>query len=471
MRENDRGTGAFLPAVMSIVVGAILPALLLFSTLHYLLTDVDFYTRLVKRMDLVASVVELNNARVDARVRDELEGELGLHEFEKKAEYSRVKFEKARDFYDRLNKTRDYMELENTIRMLDQKASGGGNSSAEKEMSAARLKLREIESYREHNEAAIDGAYLAFGAAREEMDKAEAEYDERNAEGLRIAKKHRGTLSVKFNEDMEMLGPRLRTILDERIIDGALRRELAKHLEFITAYGKQKAGGNVSHDKGTGEPLVRLPRHSLSLWVEDEVGGVRVKRHLLSQVFVDEIRKAPSLRNRALLLGLFRMSDSGIGEYFSGRYLKKAGLTLNEGIIQMRPMELRGSAAKKYEWIMIGASYGGLVKYAGGLLFMLFVLYMFFSRANPVYRRAWFKRALLYPSLTVILLSLIMLALSKFLFDVVPFLLPDAATAGLASVAFKSLAVSLCIPVIIVFAIPALAGFLAGLAGRGSGRG
>jgi hypothetical protein len=401
-------------------------------------------------------------------VRDEIDGELGLYEYEKKAEYSRVKFEKARDFYDRLNKTRAYIDLENKIRILDNNANGNGNVSTEKEMSAARLKLREIESYREQNEAAIDGAYRAFGAAREEMEKTEAEYDERNAEGLRIAKKHRGTLSVKLNEDMEILGPRLRTILNERIIDNALRRELAKHLEFITAYGKQKSDGNVFRDEGTGEPAIRLPGHSLSLWVEDDVGGVRLKRHLLSQVFVDEIRKAPSLKNKALLQGLFRMSDSGIGEYFSGRYLKKAGLTLNEGVIQMRPQELRGSAAKKYEWIMIGASYGGLVKYGGGIYFMLFVLYMIFSRENPVSRRAWFKRALFYSSLIVIFLSMITLVLSLFIFEVVPFLLPDAMTAGLAAVAFKSLAVSICIPVMIVFVVPALAGLLVGLVNRAS---
>ena len=465
---GGKSAGGMFFSAVSLAVMIILPALGLVSVLHMAFTRSLYYTGVLKGSYLLNAFVEGRNTATDRRAREEIDRDVRLDEYEIAASQWKEKITRARESFDRLNRNGEFEVLEKKLAEVkamswkDAKERFPDEKSFEERRDAETAKLggkmRDIETYREKNAAAIDRAEKDFELAKEKLEDAREELEEKTGEAARIIERHRDTFAARLTGDLARLSPLLTPLLNEKLIDGAVKREIEKQLEFLCTYRRQVWLCNViPAGTGSGGPSVMVPPVMISLWVDDAGGG---RRHLLSQVFVEEIRKEPALENRTLLLAMFRASDTVLGEYLAGRYLKKAGLSLEDGVIRMQPPVLEGGAAVTFQRVMMCATYGGYLKYAAGALVILYLVFLILWPVSRMMKLAWLGRVFLYPSVLMIISSIALIAASRIVFDISPYLVPDAMLLGFAKNIARAAAFYLAVPIIIIF----LPLFLSGLA-------
>jgi hypothetical protein len=466
MAGDGKSAGVALFSAVSLAAMVIIPALVFASVLHLVFTNSIYYTGVLKGSYLLNAFVEGRNAAADRSARGEIDRDVRLDEYEIAAARWKEKYTRAREAFERANRNAEYEALERKLAEVkaaswkDAKGRFPDEKSFEESRDAETAKLGEkmrgIETYRENNAEVIGRAEKEFEIAKEKLEEAHEELEEKTGEAASIIERHRDTFAARLTADLERLGPRLTPLLNEKLIDGAVKREIEKQLEFICTYERQVETGAVRVAGGEG-PMVRVPPVMITLWV-DEAGGGR--RHLLSQVFVEEIRKAPVLENRALLLSMFRMSDNVLGEYLANRYLKKAGVSINDGIIRLQPPVLEGAPAVVFQGVMMGASYGVYLKYAAGGFFVLYIVFLILVPVSRRMKLSWLGRICLYPSVLIILGSIALMIASGIIFDISPYLVPDAMLIGFAKNIARAAAFYLAVPIVIIF----LPLFLAGLA-------
>ncbi len=462
--------------IVAMLMMIIFPLLLIASLLHFLFTSVDFYIEVLKGSYLIRAFVEGRNDEMNRRIRDEIEEKVHLDEFAIIAQRSKEKYEREKGRFEKINKTKEYLLFEKQLKEI-RKASyeEAGRSFAnekafeafqEKEIARLRKALSEIESYREAHEEDIEKVEEDLDRANQDMERAMEALREKNEEAQEIIEKHKGTFAARINDDMRRILPVLEPMFNKKIIDGTVRREVENLLAFFADYPRQKMLANVYYEKkGHEHPAlrIRLPRMTFSLWV-DEAGKVR--RHILSDVFVEEIAKVKGLRNRMLFTTVFRLSDTVIGEYFANRLLKNAGISIQEGIINMPPMVLEGEAAEMVQSIMIFATYGGYIQVFAGAILTLFIIYLILSKIPRRNKFLWLKRIFFWPSLAMMIASIGLIIVSRYIFEVFPYIFPDAMLVGFAKNIAYSLAWCLALPMAGVFFIFLLIGFFAGTAAK-----
>ncbi|MCX7679331.1 MAG: hypothetical protein N2316_08930, partial [Spirochaetes bacterium] len=354
--------------IFSLCMIVFLPITIFLTVAYYLFTSPDFYIEVLKGSYLLRAFVEGKNDEMNKRIRDEIEEKVRLDEFAIAAQRSKERFEKAKARFEKVNKTNEYVRAENRlkeIRKSTYEKEGKAFASKkefeefrEKEIARLRKVLADIESYREANEEEIEKIEDELEIAQREMEQAQEALQEKTDEAQEIIEKHKGTFAGRLNDDMRLLMPVLEPILHEKILDGVVRNQIIQQLDFIRSYPQQKLQGNVYYERKEGEEKslrIRLPQITISLWVDDAQKG---KRHILSDVFVEQIEKVEGLKNRFLFTSIFRLSDSIIAEYLANRFLREHGIRIREGVITMQPLVLEGNAAKSFQMIMLIGTYG-----------------------------------------------------------------------------------------------------------------
>ena len=130
------------------------------------------------------------------------------------------------------------------------------------------------------------------------------------------------------------------------------------------------------------ELKIRVPDLSISLWVKGESGATMERRHLISEIFVDEIHRFKDIKNKSLFITLFRFAESSLGEFLGESYLKKYGLTLNNGVLKLKSNVISGSTARSMEKIMAVLTYGKYLIYISPAVLLLLIVYFIFSRLD-----------------------------------------------------------------------------------------
>lgn len=462
MEGGGTPAGRVFGAAVTAAAMSIIPLLLFGAIIHAALTSSLYYTEVLKGSYLLNAFVEGKNASVDRAAREEIDRDVALDTYVTTAAQSRENHDRARAKFENANRTAEYVVLEKKLAET-RGASWAGATAAipdekvfeerrDAEIASLRSRLREIEEYRGKNGRAIERAESEYEDARDRMKDAQSELEDKNHEAAAIIDRHRAAFSARITGDLAALAPRLGPLLNEKLIDGAVKREIEKQLDFLRAERGVVEGGEL-----------RLPPVTISLWVDEASGG---RRHLLSQVFVDEIRKAPDIQNRGFLLALFRMSDTALGEYMAGRFLRKAGLSLDDGVIRMQPPPLEGGAAAVLRRVMTAAVLGRYLKYAAGALFVLYLAFLLIISAPWKRKLSWLGGGLLYPSALVILASVALVIASRVVFDISPYLVPDAMLLGFAKNIARAAAAYLAVPNVLVFFPLALAGLAMKMAAR-----
>ncbi|TAL37058.1 MAG: hypothetical protein EPN93_06425 [Spirochaetes bacterium] len=453
----------------------VIPLLTLATLMHFLATSSAFYTGIIKRTGFLTAFIESKNWETNRNIQDEIERKVKLRDAATAFERAKEEYAQAKSRYDDLNRTREYEQAKKRRGELsDTSFDDVKDLYATKERFEAFRRdelanldalVTQIEKHRKEHKKEIKKLEGPMDEAEDRFDDVKSAYEDKQVQARRIAEKHRGSLGAKVFADFELLEPRLTRLLNERLVEGALRGEIEKCIAFLASYETQRAYGRVF--ESGGGVSIRLPDIALSLRVDDDSLGVRRSRHLLSEVFVDEIGRSNLVQNPALYAAMFRLFDSSLGESLGKSFLGKYGASLQNGVLTMTGAVLEGEAAETARLVMLVLSWGRYLVYTLAGTVLLFLGLLVFSRRERSARRAALARLLVYPS-AVIVLAGAALILGAHVYTW--FMLPpagDILLERLASSAARECSLFVGLPVMALFS----ALFITGLATRGKRKG
>ncbi len=243
--------------------------------------------------------------------------------------------------------------------------------------------------------------------------------DDKYEDAEEIRKSEKGSLTGTIFKDLEKLEPGLTKILNEKLIEKDVKRELEKALAFLSTYYQQKEQGKVYIKSAREDERIKVlhvvfPRFSIDLKVDDYYRGQNRKRHLLSEILVDEINKHDDLQNSGKFTTIFKVADTSLGEYFANKYMKDFGLSISNGLIKINPPVLKEEKAEAVEKAMLAITWSKLLQYAIGEFIIVLFIYLLFARVDKQLKLKSFERLFLIPSLIILFLSFSILLFTKF---------------------------------------------------------
>ncbi|HOT46145.1 MAG TPA: hypothetical protein PLM53_20490 [Spirochaetota bacterium] len=429
-------------AIVSAAAFIVIPAAAIAAIIITILLQPDFYTGVLKDGKFITAFVEAKSWQVEKDITDEIERDVQITQYTKEYEAIKSQYEQAKEEYSRISRDDEMEALKKqrgelkSLKWKDVKDTFPDEKSFEKnreeELKNIKERITAIEEYQDQNSDRIKTAKKTMKKALGEYEDALSTLEDKKKDAEKIAEKHRNTLTGKLYADLERIEGPLTKILNDRLIDKAVRSEIEKVLRFLTSYDSQIEQRNIYYARIregeglTGRSLrVRFPDIAISLWVEDDSKGAPKRKHVLSQMMVEELDRIDSLENKVLLKTLFRLSDTSLGEYFTGKYLKKLGLTIDGGVIRLANFTLKDEKAEIVSDVMEYLSWGQYAVYGAAGLLVLFVLYLVFSTVERGRKLAMLKRLFIYPSLLVLLACGAFVVASRNIFSYYPDFIQD----------------------------------------------
>ncbi|MEM7182484.1 MAG: hypothetical protein AAF518_16335, partial [Spirochaetota bacterium] len=335
----------------------------------------------------------------------------------------------------------------------------------EKEEKRIEKELEQIKDYRDTNEDAIEKVEDIYKNSKDKYEDLMEDLDDKYEDAEDIRKSEKGSLTGTIFKDLEKLEPGLTKILNEKLIEKDVKRELEKALGFLSSYYQQKEQGKVYIKSAREDERIKVlhvvfPRFSIDLKVDDYHRGQNKKRHLLSEILVDEINKHNDLENSGKFTTIFKVADTSLGEYFANKYMKDFGLSISNGLIKINPPVLKEEKAEAVEKAMLAITWSKYLKYViAGLIVLLFI-YMFFSKVDRKTKLKSVQRVFLVPSLLVLFLSFSVLLFSRFVLDYYPDLFTDIAVKNYFEAMAFVVAKAVFYPFLVVFGAMFLLGIL-----------
>lgn len=463
--------------IASTVAIIVIPAAIVAAIVITVLLRPGFYTGILKDGKFITAFVEAKSWQVEKNINDEIERDVQITRFTREYEEIKSRHEQAKDDYIRISRDDEMESLEKQrgelkgLKWKEVKDTFPDEESFDKnredELRNLKERIASIEEYRDRNSDQIKTARRAMKKAEEEYDDALSTLEDKKKEAEKIAERHRDTLVGKLYGDLERIEGPLSKILNDKLIDMAVRGEIEKVLRFLTSYDRQIEQKNIYYARMkdteglTGRSLrVRFPDIAISLWVEDNSKGTPRRKHVLSQLMVDELDTIESLENRVLLKTLFRLSDTSLGEYFTGKYLKKLGLTIDGGIIRLTNLVLKDEKAEIASDVMEVLSWGQYAPYGAGGLLLIFILYLLFSTVDRRRKLAMLKRLFIYPSLLVLLACGAFVVASRNIFSYYPDFIQDLSVRSYVKHLSFTAAWHFIMPMLIVFGALFVAGLI-----------
>ncbi|MBN2080389.1 MAG: hypothetical protein JW838_15570 [Spirochaetes bacterium] len=462
--------------IINIMVLVLIPPIIVAAMAITVILRPGFYTGILKQGRLITAYVEGRNWDIEKRINDEIERELQMSRHAGELDRARFRHEKTLAVLTDIRKDEEFESLERErkeIKGLNWKDVSTTFPTREaftrfrdQELRRIDERLAEIREHRSAHEERIEAAEDEMIAARKEYDAALSVMEDKEKEAKKIAERHRDESSDSVYSDLARIEGPLTKILNERLIDGEVRYEIEKFLAFITDYDRQVEERKIYYVRsarggifGLRSLRVRLPSISLSLWVDDESPGGR-KRHVLSDLLADEVKRIEGLQNRFLLTTLFRLSDTRLGEYVGGKRLAGLGLSIRNGVIHMPGPVLDGEHAETAALVMRILSIARYAPYGAAGVLLLYILYLFFSTVERRRKLVAMKRLFIYPSLLVIAACGALLWASLNIFTYYPGFLGDlAARSYIRHLGFTA-AWHFAAPLFIVFGSLLVAGLL-----------
>lgn len=475
--------------IVSIAAFIIIPAATIAAIIITVLLQPGFYTGVLKDGKFITAFVEGKSWQVEKDINEEIERDVQITKFTREYEEIKTRYEQAKDEYSRISRDDEMEALKKqrgdlkSLKWKEVKDTFPDKESFDKnrddELKNIKERITAIEEYQDQNSDQIKTARKAFKKAKGDYEDALSTLEDKKKEAEKIAEKHRDTLTGKLYADLERIEGPLSKILNDKLIDRAVRGEIEKVLRFLTSYDSQIEKKNIYYARTkdieglTGRSLrVKFPDIAISLWVEDTSKGAPRQKHVLSQLMVDELDTIESLENRMLLKTLFRLSDTSLGEYFTGKYLKKLGLTIDGGVIRLSNLVLKDEKAEILSDAMEVLSWGQYAPYGAGGLLLAFILYLVFSTVDRRRKLAMIKRLFIYPSFLVLAACGALVAASRNIFSYYPDIIQDLSVRSYVKHLSFTAAWHFIMPMLIIFGALFFTGLiirklLAGKASRG----
>lgn len=456
--------------IINIIAIIILPFLILSTILYELLTSPVLYATILKQTDFIETFVQAKNLEITQNIQDEIDKKVGLASYTLTYQAIQRQYQEAKQAYELINKDSEYEKLQqqydeikrlsyNDVRQaFDNKELFERNKAAELEK--IKTHIASIEQYRKDHKDDIEAAKKKLQEIEDAFEDARDEYNEKQEEANKIIQKHRTTFAAQLNDDLKLLKPAFTKIINEKLIDGNIIPLVEKYINFFTSYDAIKSE-YILELTDTGNPLypkkvlqILLPDITISLWTHEN----GVKKHILSNILVEEIKNTPDLKNKVFLTTVFTFADSAIGELLARSFLKKYGVWFDNGVIYKHNIVLTGDTADSIITIIQILSYARYLVYITAILSVLYLLFILLSAADRKAKLLWLKRLLVYPSGICVLLGVIGILL--------PFILikQSQSLSLLSAQIVRTIALhtSLCImvPVMVVFVVLCAGGLL-----------
>jgi hypothetical protein len=462
--------------IVSALAFLVIPFMTAVSIVLMVILSPAFYTGILKNGRFITAFVEAKNWQIDRTINDEIENSLDLRRFTAEFEKIKARYEQAKDTYMKISRDGEVESLKrerSITRSIEWKQVRGlfpsedeFEKQREKEVKRLEKAISLIEDYQEKNSDAIKMVKKEMKNSRSEYEDSLSILEQKKSEADKIIEKHKNTLASSIYEDLEIIERPLAKIVNDRLIDGAVSEEIEKMLRFFTDYNAQVERGNIFYERAIDPATlgrrvlnVRLPEIEINLWVDDAGHG---KRHVLSHLLVEEIDRIHKLRNKTLLLTMFRLSDSSLGEYFGGRYLSSLGLSLDGGVIRRPATLLRDTAAEHIARIMEILTWGQYLYLVAAGLLVLYIAFLFFSTVERRRKLKALKRLFIYPSLLVLTVCGLLLLASQTVFRFYPDIIQNLTVRSYAKHMSFIAAGYIVFPLVVVFG----AAFVAGLVMR-----
>lgn len=469
---KERG---LLFSILSLISFIVIPLLLLITILFTLLTNGNFYTSILKNIDLISTFIYAKNWQLEDQIKREIERDVRLEEFVKKFEIIKTNYEATFNRFHAFNRTTEYENLKREREELSKLSwrrapSTFVNKSDFKKYKEEQLKkqdilIDEIEKFRDMYEDEIDRLKDEMKYAKKAYKDAQDKLNDKKKDAEKIILSHKNSFMNKIYSDAGIISPLLSQDLN-KFIDIAVKNEIEMIIHFLTSYYKHKDSGNVFEDKLeiTSKGIrntkrVRFPKISLSIWVDEEVNGVLQKRHLFSHIFVEKIQNTKKLHNQELFIKLFKFSETGLGERLGRFFLKKANLSIKSGIITIKPVVFTGNNANLIEKIMICMTWGDNIKYFLPFIALLLLALLISSKVEKERKYKSIRRILIYPSLLFITIAIAIILLSSGAINFYSFILQSQfMQLYLKKIIFVA-SLHIFVPIIIIYSIITLIGF------------
>ncbi len=463
--------------IISIAAFIVIPAAAITAIVITVLLQPGFYTGILKDGKFITAFVEAKNWQVEKQISDEIERDVQITRFTREYDVIKSRYEQAKEEYSRISRDDEIESLKKQrgdIKDLSWKQVKDTfpdkdvfEKNRDEEIKKIKEQIAAIEEYQDQNIDRIKTARKTMKDALADYEDALSTLEDKKKDAEKIAEKHKNTFSGKLYSDLELIEKPLSRILNKKLIDGAVRAEIEKILRFLTSYDAQIEQRNIYYARSSdtealsGRSLrVKFPEIAISLWVEDDSKGSSRQKHVLSQLMVDELDRIESLQNRMLLKTLFRMSDTSLGEYFTGKYLRKLGLTIDGGVIRMSNLILKNEKAEIVSDIMEILSWAQYAVYGAAGLLLLFILYLIFSTVGRRRKLAMLKRIFIYPSLLVLVACGAFVIVSRNIFSYYPDFIQDLSMRSYVKHLSFTAAWHFIMPMLIVFGSLFIAGLI-----------
>jgi hypothetical protein len=470
-QKKNRGIIFLIISSLAIVF---IPFLVAISIVLIVILQPGFYTGILKNGRLITAFIEARNWQTDRAINDEIENSLNLTRFTAEFEKIRAHYEQVKDSFMKISREGDIESLKGDraiAKNMDWKKVKGLFPSEDQFEKERALEIERIDKEIGRIEEYQDKNGDAIKAARKDMKKAQSDYEDslsaledKKKEADKIIEKHKNTLESSLYDDLEIIERPLTQIINSRLIEGAVKREIEKILKFFTDYDSQVERGNVFYERaldpgafGRRVLNVRVPGIEVGLWVDEPGKG---KKHILSNLLVEEINRIHNLRNKSLLSTMFGLSDSSLGEYFGGKYLSGLSLSLDGGVVRRPALLLKGAAAERVAFVMEALSWGRYMYIVAGALLLLYFAFLFFSAAERWRKLVALKRLFIYPSLVILTACALMLLVSQTVFNYYPDLIQNLTIRSYAKHMSFIAAWQIALPLIIVFGSAFVAGLV-----------
>lgn len=415
-KKSPRGIVFTVASAAALII---IPAVTVGAIVITVLLQPSFYTGILKNGRFITAFVEARNWQTEKQIDEEIESDVQITKFTGEFEKFKAAHEEARREYDAVSRDGEIEALKKQrsdlkdMKWKQVRDTFPDEKDFDKNRDGELKKIKEsiaaIEEYQDKNSDRIKESRKKMKKARGEYEDALSTLEDKKDDVKKITEKHRTTFSSKLYADLEIIEGPLTKILNSRLIEGAVRREIEKVLRFATSYDTQVEQRSIYYERlmsakrlGRRSLRVKLPEIEISLYVTDDSRGTPRKKHVLSELLVDEIKNIDALQNRTLLMTLFRLSDTSLGEYFGGKYLGKLGISIDNGTIRLSNIVLKGRTAELASDIMQALTWGQYAVFGAAGLLLLFILFLFFSAVERRRKLGALRRLFIVPSVLVL---------------------------------------------------------------------
>ena len=241
--------------IASTVAIIVIPAAIVAAIVITVLLRPGFYTGILKDGKFITAFVEAKSWQVEKNINDEIERDVQITRFTREYEEIKSRHEQAKDDYMRISRDDEMESLEKQrgelkgLKWKEVKDTFPDEESFDKnredELRNLKERIASIEEYRDRNSDQIKTARRAMKKAEEEYDDALSTLEDKKKEAEKIAERHRDTLVGKLYGDLERIEGPLSKILNDKLIDMAVRGEIEKVLRFLTSYDRQIEQKNI----------------------------------------------------------------------------------------------------------------------------------------------------------------------------------------------------------------------------------